>query len=95
MHWLSYLLARARPRFTMPRRQRTTPSDEENSTPPTSSSPITLNHGRLESWFEGCEDRIQTFLIKITRKQIIIHKVLRLSWMRVENFWTLQQHLKS
>jgi len=73
----------------MPRRQRTTPSNEENSTPPTPSSLIALNNGRLEAWFEGHEDMIQTFLIEITRKQMIFPKVLRLSWLRVENFGTL------
>jgi len=73
----------------MPRRQRNAPSDEENSTPPTSFSLIALNHGRLESWFKGLEDRIQTFLVEITRKQIINPKMLRLSWLSVENFDTL------
>jgi len=29
----------------MPRRQRIAPSNEENSTPPTPSSPIALNYG--------------------------------------------------
>jgi len=62
MHWHSYLLVRARPIFTMPRRQGMTPSDEEDSTPPISSSPITLNHERLETWFEGHEDRKQMIL---------------------------------
>jgi len=38
---------------------------------------------------------IQTFLIEITRKQMIIPKVLRMSWLKVENFGTLEQHLKS
>jgi len=66
----------------MPRRQRTTPSDEEISTPPTSSSPIALNHGRLEEWFEGHEDRIQTFLIEMNRKQMIFPKVICMSWLR-------------
>jgi len=56
----------------MPHRQRNAPSDQENFIPPTSSPHIALNHGRLEAWFEGHEDRIQTFLIEITRKQIII-----------------------
>jgi len=79
----------------MPHRQRTTPSNKENSTLPTSSSLIALNHGRLEDWFEGHEDRIQTFLIEITRKQMIIPKVLHLSWLKAENFGTLEQHLKS
>ena len=89
------MLVRSRPRFIMPHKQRTTPSDEENSIPPTSSSLIALNHGRLEEWFEGHEDRIQTFLIEITRKQMILPKVLCMSWLRVENFGTLKQHLKS
>jgi len=71
-------------------RQRKTPSDDENSTPPTPSSPNALNHGRIEVWFEGHEDRIQTFLIEINRKQIILPK-----WLRVENFGTLEQHLKA
>jgi len=79
----------------MLRRQRTTPSDEENSNAPTPSFPIALNHGRLEAWFEGHKDRIQTFLIEITRKPIILPKVFRMSWLRVENFGTLEQHLKS
>ena len=95
MHWHSYLLLRARPRFTMPRRQRTPISDEENSTPPTSSSLIAFNHGRLEARFKGHEDRIQTLLIQITRKQMITPKVLHLSWLRTKNFGTLEQHLKS
>jgi len=95
MYWHSYMLIRAKPKFTMPRRQRTTPSDEENSTRPTSSPQIALNHGRLEAWFEVHEDRIQTFLIEITRKQIILPKVIRLSWLRIENFGTLEQHLKA
>jgi len=81
--------------FTMLRRQRTTLSDDENSTPLTSSSPNALNHGRLEVWFEGHEDIIQTFLIEINRKQIILPKVIRMSWLRVENFGTLEQHLKA
>ena len=91
----SYLLVRAKPRFTMSRRQRTTPLDEENSIPPTLSFLIALNHERLEVWFKGHEDRIQTFLIKITRKQMIIPKVLCLSCLRVKNFGTLEQHFKS
>jgi len=37
----------------MPRRQRTTRLHEENSTPATPSSHIALNHGKLETWFEG------------------------------------------
>ena len=64
-------------------------------TPPTPSFPIALNHGRLEAWFEGHEDRIQTFLIEIIRKQIILSKVIRMSWMKAENFDTLEQHLKA
>jgi len=50
----------------MPHRQRNEPSNEEISTPPTSSYPIVVNHGRLEAWFEVREDRIQTFLIEST-----------------------------
>jgi len=42
----------------MPKRSRTTPSDDESSIPPTSSSPNTMNQGRLEVWFEGDEDKI-------------------------------------
>jgi len=49
-----------------------------------------MNHGKFEAWFEGYEDRIQSFLIEITRKQIIIRKVLCFSWLRVENFEALQ-----
>jgi len=79
----------------MPRRQRTTPLNDENSTPPTPSSPNALNHGRLEVWFEGHEDIIQTFFIEINRKQIILHKVIRMSWLRAKNFDTLEQHLKA
>jgi len=95
MHLHSYLLVRAKPRFTMSRRQKTTPSNEENSILPTLSFPVALNHGRLEVWFEGHEDRIQTFLIKITRKHMIIPKVLCLSWLRAKNFGTIEQHFKS
>jgi len=65
----------------MPKRQRTTPSDDESSIPPTSSSANALNHGRLEVWFEDHEDIIQTFLIEINRKQIIILKVIHMSWL--------------
>jgi len=54
-----------------------------------------LNHGRLKAWFEGHEERIQTFLIKITRKQIILPKVLRMSWLKAENFVILEQYLKA
>jgi len=79
----------------MPRRQRTSPSDDENSTLHIPSSPIALNHGRLEAWFEEHEDRIQTFLIKITRKKIILPKVLCMSWLRAKTFGTLEQHLKA
>jgi len=42
----------------MPRRLQTALSDDESSTPPTSSSPNTMNQGRLEVWFEGYEDKI-------------------------------------
>jgi len=49
----------------MPHKQRNTQFDEEISTPLTLSSPIIENHGRLEAWFEGHEDRIQVFLIEI------------------------------
>jgi len=79
----------------MPRRQRTTPSYEEISIPPTPSSPIALKHGRIEEWFEGHEDRIQIFLIEINRKQMILPKVICMSWLRAENFGTLEQHLKA
>ena len=54
-----------------------------------------MNQGRLEIWFEGHEDRIEIFLIEINRKQIIIHKVIRMSWLRAENFGNLEQHLKT
>jgi len=54
-----------------------------------------LNHGRLEEWFEGHKDRIQTFLIEINRKQMILPKVICMSWLRAENFGTLEQHLKA
>jgi len=79
----------------MPRRQRTTSSDEEISTPPTSSSLISLNHGRLEEWFEGHEDRIQNVLIEINMKQMILPKVICMSWLRTKNFGTLEQYLKA
>jgi len=79
----------------MPRRQQTTPSNDENSTPPTISSPNALNHGRLEVWFEGHEDSIQTLLIEINRKQIILRKVIHMSWLKVENFGTFEKHLKA
>jgi len=78
----------------MPRRQRTTPSDDESSTPPTPSSLNALNNGRLEVWFKGHEDKIQTFLIEINWKQIILPKMIHMSWLRVENFGNLEQHLK-
>jgi len=48
----------------MSRRSRAAPSDDESSTPPTPSSPNVMNQGRLEIWFEGQEDKIQTFLIR-------------------------------
>jgi len=51
----------------MPRRSRTNPSDDESSTPPTPSSPNAMNQARLEVWFEGHEDRIQTVFIEIKR----------------------------
>ena len=79
----------------MPRRSRTAPSDDESSTPPTPSSPNAMNQGRLEIWFEGHEDRIQTFFIEINRKQIILPKVIHMSWLRAENFGNLEQHLKA
>jgi len=47
-----------------------------------------MNQGRLEIWFEGHEDKIQTFLIDINRKQIILPKVIH-AWLRVENFGNL------
>jgi len=53
-----------------------------------------MNQGRLEVWFQDHEDRIQAFLIEINRKQIILPKVNRMSWQRVENFGNLEQHLK-
>jgi len=52
-----------------------------------------MNQGRLEIRFEGQEDRIQTILIEINRKQIIRPKVIRMSWLRAENFGNLEQHL--
>jgi len=94
MHLHSNLLVRAKPRYIMPYRQINVQSNEEISSPPTPSSLIDVNHGKLEAWFEGHEDRIQTSLIEITRKQIIITKVLRFSWLRAENFKVLHQHLK-
>ena len=54
-----------------------------------------MNQGRLEVWFEGHEDRIQTFLIEINRKQIILPKVIHISWLGAENFGNLKQHLKA
>jgi len=66
----------------MPRRSRAAPSDDESFTPPISSSPNAMNQGRLEIWFKGHEDIIQTFLIEINRKQIILPKVIRMSWLR-------------
>ena len=45
--------------------------------------------------FEGHEDIIQTFLIETNRKQIILPKVIRISWLREENFGSLEQHLKA
>jgi len=74
----------------MPRRSRTTLLDDESSTPPISSSPNAMNQGRLEVWFEGHEDKIQTFLSEIDRKQIILPMVTRMSWLRVENFGNLK-----
>ena len=53
MHLHLYLLVRAKPRYIMPRRQINVPFDEEISTPPTPSSSIVGNHGRIEVWFEG------------------------------------------
>ena len=54
-----------------------------------------MNQGRLEIWFEGHEDRIQTFFIEISRKQIILPKVIRMSWLRAKNFGNLEQYLKA
>jgi len=54
-----------------------------------------MNQGRLEIWFEGHKDKIQTFFIEINRKQIILPKVIRMSWLRAENFGNLEQHLKT
>jgi len=34
-------------------------------------------------------------LIEINRKQTILPKVIRMSWLRVENFGNLEQHLKA
>jgi len=34
-------------------------------------------------------------MIEINRKQMILPKVIRMSWLRVENFGTLEQHLKA
>jgi len=65
----------------MPRRSRTTPSNDESFTPPTPSSPNAMNQGRLEIWFEGHE---------INRKQIIIPKGIHMSWLRAENFGNLE-----
>ena len=73
----------------MPRRQRTTTSDDESSTLPTSSSPNAMNQGRLEVWFEGYEDRIQTFLIEINSKQVILPKVIYMSWLKQKTLETL------
>ena len=95
MHWLSHLLVRAKPTFHPAWRSRTTLSDDESSTPPTPSSPNAMNQGRLEVWFEGHEERIQTFLIEINRKQIILPKVIHMSWLMVENFGKIEQHLKA
>jgi len=54
-----------------------------------------MNQGRLAIWFEGHEDRIQTFFIEINRKQIILPKVIHMSWLRAKNFGNLEQHLKA
>jgi len=54
-----------------------------------------MNQGRLEVWFEGHEDKIQTFLIENNRKQIILLKLISMSWLRAENSCNLEQHLKT
>jgi len=66
-------------------------SNEEIFTSPIPTSHTTETHGRLEAWFKGHKEKIQVFLIKITRKQIIIPKVLCFSLLRVESFGALQQ----
>jgi len=75
MHLHSYLLVNAKPQHRMSHKERNMQSDEEISNPYTPTFPVAENHGRLEAWFKGHEDKIQVFLIEITHKQIIIPKV--------------------
>lgn len=79
----------------MPRRQaRKNHSEEEHSTPPTPNSPTQEHHGRIEAWFEGCEENIQAFLIEFNRKQICIPRLVKYSWLRDEGFGDLLAQLK-
>jgi len=79
----------------MPRRQqRANQSDDDHTTPPTPRSPNQEYHGRIEAWFEDHEDNIQVFLIEMNKKQIIIPKVSRFSWLRAKGFESLFQQLK-
>jgi len=58
-----YFLDTTTPTIIMPRCwQCHVHSEEEHSTPPTSSSPNQEHQGRIEAWFEGNEDNIQVFL---------------------------------
>ena len=79
----------------MPRRQTRRPREEEaHSTPPTPNSPIQGNHGRIEAWFDGCEENIQAFLMEFNRKQVCVPRWLRYSWLRDEGFGAILANLK-
>lgn len=79
----------------MPRCQsRRALSKKEHFTTPTPNSPSNDHQGRLEAWVKGNEDKIQVFPIEMTRKQINISKIVRLSWLKAENFDDSQRQLK-
>ena len=50
---------------------------------------------KSQTYISPCLEDHQTFLIEINRKQIILPKVIRMSWPRAENFGNLEQHLKT
>jgi len=80
LHLYQHLLEIPTLTIIMPcHQQRNTQSDEEHSTHLNPSSLNHEHHGRIEAWFEGNEENIQVFLIKMTRKKINIPKVLMYS----------------
>ena len=46
----------------------------------------TSGGGRIESWFNGNQEKMDLFIHEISRKQINISKVVKFSWLDAEGF---------